>query len=382
MKNILILSHRNISKAPRIIREIDVLSPSFNIFALSASNDSSNKKVIESSFYSMRTILDRVINRFRMLYSKKTNTLYNPKFSKLKRYLVQNNISIIIIHEPNYLPLVMKYQKKLNIQVIFNAHEYHPLEFEDNPEWVKTTGKHYTRLYNKYLAQLDLLVNVSEGIRLKCLEDFYVDSIVVPNASPYNKIKPTINTSAEIKLIHHGVLLPSRHIEKMIKIVQELGDKYTLDIMGVKSPWEQQYFDELVEMTSKTTNVRIIEPVSFSEIIPFINSYDIGLYYLEPNNFNHIHALPNKFFEFMQAKLAIAISPSVEMVNIASKYDVAIVASGFSVDSMVDALRNITREDVNKMKKNSENAAKAENAERYQALFLENVRTLTNNRNK
>ena len=52
------------------------------------------------------------------------------------------------------------------------------------------------------------------------------------------------------------------------------------------------------------------------EIVDTIAEYDIGLFILSPINFNYYHALPNKLFEFIQARLAIAVSPSPEMARI------------------------------------------------------------------
>ena len=39
-----------------------------------------------------------------------------------------------------------------------------------------------------------------------------------------------------------------------------------------------------------------MDPVPFDEIIPMLNKYDLGFYYLEPKGFNVTYNLPNKFF--------------------------------------------------------------------------------------
>ena len=50
---------------------------------------------------------------------------------------------------------------------------------------------------------------------------------------------------------------------------------------------------------------------------------------LFPVNFNHIHAFPNKFFEFIQARLALVIGYSLEMIEIVKKYQIGVIAKSF-----------------------------------------------------
>lgn len=71
------------------------------------------------------------------------------------------------------------------IKVIYNAHEYHPLEFEEKPNWVNTHGRYYYALYQKYIHQVDLFINVCNGIANKCKEEFNIESLVIPNAASF-----------------------------------------------------------------------------------------------------------------------------------------------------------------------------------------------------
>ncbi len=364
-----ILSLRNMDRAPRIIREINALENHVQLVLIGNPGNFGIHQV--HSIYSFRTIQDKLISRADKL-RKKTKLRY----SKLSKFILQQNIHTLIIHEPEFFPLAVQLKKKHGIKIVFNAHEYHPLEFEDIPGWSETKGKYFTGLYRNYLHHFDLFINVCESIRLKCLEEFEVDSIVIPNAGFESKIPPSNTEQFPIRLIHHGALLPGRKIEKMIAIVQEAGEQFTLDIMIVPSKEAMDYYQLLSDLCSKTTNVRLIEPVRFDEIVPFINQYDAGIYLLEPSTFNNFNALPNKLFEFIQAKLAVIVSPSPEMSRIVSKYQIGWVASDFSTASMVKILNTLTLEDIRICKENTLKAAAIENAENYQRIFLKQILTL------
>lgn len=364
-----ILSLRNMETAPRIIREIKALETDFELVLIGNPGKSGKHPV--HSIYSFRTLFDKLMSRIDQL-----RNLKKVRYSRLSSFILQQKIRVLIIHEPVFFPIAVRLKKEHGIRIVFNAHEYHPLEFEDLPGWLETEGKNYTELYRKYGHEFDLFINVCESIRLKCLEEFNLDSLVIPNAAFESKIPPSRNEQTPIRLIHHGALLPGRKIEKMISIVQEAGERFSLDIMVVPNPGAMEYHQLLKDLCSKTSNVRLIEPVSFNEIVPFINQYDAGMYLLEPSNFNNFHALPNKLFEFIQAKLAIIVSPSPEMSRLVTNYRIGWVAADFSTGSMIDILKNLTLQDIQACKENTLKAAASENAEHYQRLFLAQILSL------
>ena len=70
------------------------------------------------------------------------------------------------------------------------------------------------------------------------------------------------------------------------------------------------------------------------------------------------HCLPNKFFDFIQARLPVAIGPSPEMRGLIKKYDCGFVAKEFTVESMAKTLNNLSISEIDIIKKNSEGVAK------------------------
>jgi glycosyltransferase involved in cell wall biosynthesis len=99
------------------------------------------------------------------------------------------------------------------------------------------------------------------------------------------------------------------------------------------------------------------------QISETVNAYDIGLHLLPPVSFNSAQALPNKFFEFMMAGLALAIGPSPEMMRIVQEYELGVVASSFEPADLAQRLNALSPEEINAMKRHSLEAAKRFNAE-------------------
>ncbi|TLD81365.1 hypothetical protein LS70_007575 [Helicobacter sp. MIT 11-5569] len=167
----------------------------------------------------------------------------------------------------------------------------------------------------------------------------------------------------QIRLIHHGQASPDRRIEEMIKTMDYVDSRFSLDLMLVAT-YHQDYFQILKDMTENRKNVRIIPPVSFEEIIPFSLDYDIGIFLVPPTTYNLQMCLPNKFFEFIQARLAIAIGPNPEMARLVKQYNLGIISKDFTPQSMAEELNKLTKEQILHYKENANQTAKILNAER------------------
>ena len=377
MKKILILTNRPLHRGPRIIREIEALKNDYKIIAFGTTPPPF--EVVEFEKMNTISIFERVLHKlYRIINGGK---LWEGIFYTLNKKLVgmfkKYKPDIIITHEPEFLPYIYRYKDKYKYKVVFNSHEYNPGQFETMKNWANTYGRFYVNLYKKYLNKLDLLVNVCDSIAIKCKDEFGKDSIVIPNACTYYpNIAPVLRDSQEkpIKMIHHGGAMRERKIEYMIEAARKLGSSFQLDIMLV--PGNQDYLDELKSLAENIDNVNVIPPVDFCEIVPFINQCDIGLFNLSPYTFNYLHALPNKLFEFIQARLCIVVSNSPEMRKVVEQYNLGLVSKGFSADELYDCLKNIDMNQINNFKINADKAAEKLSAEKYYQYYLDTLKSL------
>jgi hypothetical protein len=93
--------------------------------------------------------------------------------------------------------------------------------------------------------------------------------------------------------------------------------------------------------------------------------------FLLPARFpNQVHVLPNKLFDYIQARLAVAIGPSHEMAEVVRRWDCGVISDDFRPDSLAEALSKLTLAEVRRMKANADVAAGALNAEANQEVVL------------
>ena len=141
----------------------------------------------------------------------------------------------------------------------------------------------------------------------------------------------------------------------MIRMMDHVDERFTLDLMLM--PLDSQYFERLRREADQRPSVRIRAPVPFERLIPETAAYDIGVYILEPSSFNLRHALPNKLFEFIQARLAVAVGPSPEMRAIVDQYGCGVVGQDFEPRSLAVKLNALSGESIAELKSRSHHAA-------------------------
>jgi hypothetical protein len=373
--NVLIVASTPLHNSPRIIKEIRMLEKFYHIYTIGSSRYDDLIEFIPIERV-QNSILDKIQRKvFHFFRGYSTSTLLFVKKNKIHRLLSKISPKIVIVHDPYYLPYFTFYKKKFNFKIVFNAHEFHPLEYQNRPKWMSTTGKYLDYIYSNFLSDIDLMLNVSNGIVQLCIEKYKKSSLLIPNAADYVSIKSKAGVSkSKIKLIHHGLPIKERQLENMIKAVSKLSDRYTLDLMIVDG--NDDYTKFLKQLVSTTKNVKIIPIVNYDKIVEFISQYDIGIYSLPPTNINHRFALPNKFFEFIQARLCLLIGPSEEMAPIVNKYKIGKVAFGFNADSLFEVLYSLENEEILNCKMNTEKAAFELSSDKFYGDYLEKVNNL------
>jgi len=319
-------------------------------------------KEITLSFPEPLSFPKKIIYGF-MMFSGHSKSRYWRENRETYEVLKDKRFDLFIANNLIMLPLAIKLAEKNNAKVILDAREYSPLEWANRFYWKFTFQKFYNYIGKKYLTKLDHMFTVCEGIAEKYKEQFSVGSDILMNVPNYTKIDFKSTPLDKIKLIHHGDAIPDRKMEVMIEMMKFLDKRYELHFMLLQN--NTPYLNKLKKLAIKISPEKIFfhKPVSPDIVITKISQFDIGLYLLIPNNFNDKFALPNKFFDFIMAGLAIAIGPSWEMKKIVKKYNCGVISSDFSAKSLANKLNSLTPKKIDGYKRNSLNAAKILNAD-------------------
>ena len=356
LPRLLILSHTRASSDPRVFRQLTGLGGEFEITLAALDAPPGYEGVFFPFSSRVRGMVSKLWWAGNLLLGNSTPYLHKWQLTGQDK-LAARKFDIVLVNDLNPLPVAFDLAQ--GAPVIFDAHEYYPEEFSNSRLWRLLFSRHYLKLCEEYIPRCAAMTTVCPGLAELYQKHFGTRPTVIHNAPEYEALAPSAPLGEGIRLIHHGGASKDRRIEDMIALVDLLDERFTLDLMLVG---KGIYLDSLHSLAAKNPRIAWREPVSMREISSAINNYDLGLYILPPSNINNTYALPNKFFEFMQARLGIAIGPSPEMARLVKEHDLGVVAKDFSLPAMAEALNALTVEDIARFKQNSHQAARLFNA--------------------
>jgi glycosyltransferase involved in cell wall biosynthesis len=287
--------------------------------------------------------------------------------------LKHDTFDLIIANDVESLPLAFEAADQFTGKVIFDAHEYAPRHFEDKFMWRLFFQPLNIYLCKKYIPQTAAMITIGSGLANEYEKNFHVKPVIITNANHFHKLNPTPLQNSRIRLVHHGIATPSRKLELMIEMMDHLDDRFTLDMYLVTvgaSSKTMHYTETLKGIAAKNSRVRILPPIKADEIAFKINEYDMGVFLIPPVNFNYANTLPNKLFDFIQARLAVVVGPTPEMAEIVNTYKIGVVSTDFTPKSLAEKLSPVTAEQLHAFKQNSTVAAEKLNAEENKKILI------------
>lgn len=365
--------------------EVSALKDKYKILAAGLSGDhSADYKFINLAFeeepsipeikfhFGYPVIFKKIISAFiRIIYSRhfyKIKHAATIKEQKEYRALKDLHFDLIIVHHIWHLQLAKKLAEEKKVKIIFNAHEYYPLEFDKDPEWMRLHHENYNRICRETLPSVNICFCVGAIIAAKYEQEFNLKSVVVANTKPYYDLQPK-EVAGKIKIVHHGLAIRSRKLELMFDMMNFLSEEYHLTLVLVPSG-DKAYFDLLKEKAKGNPKVSLIEPVQVELIPVMLNAFDIGVFILPFTNYNYTNALPNKFFEFVQGRLMVAVGPSPEMSALVKQYNLGIVADDFEPQTIAKEIASLSREQIKYFKNQSHRNARILSDETTRSIIL------------
>jgi hypothetical protein len=278
--------------------------------------------------------------------------------------LLRSGADAIHANDWESLPVAVKAAREMEARILLDLHEYAPLMRENRRYWkvfYKPMINYFLRNYTPYISAG---VTVGQVIAERYAREYGFRPAVVMNAprcTDVLRFRPT--DPQHVRLVHHGAAIRDRRLELMIETLAHTDSRYTLHFMLIES--DKRYASRLKAMAGRLAPGRVFfhPPVKPAEIVGRISEFDVGFYLLPFASFNQEAALPNKFFDFVAAGLAVCVGPSPEMARLARQYGFGVVAPSFEPAEVAEILNDLTAEDVHRMRANAIKARDTLNAD-------------------
>lgn len=370
----MILSYSDVNTDPRVLRQIKFFSQNGAEITLCAVGYTGDLPFYpltkpKSLFFKMYKLLLMIL---RVNKLREKEFLFHSSLTELRSSGIK--FDLIFANDAETWPVAVALKKTMpETKLIFDAHEHYAKQFNDLWTWNWFHKRFADYLCKEFIPKADEFFTVCEGIAADYEKDYGVKPKLILNSPDFESGLKVSPVRTPVRLVHHGIAVRSRKIEKMIRMMDYLDERFTLDLILV--PSEAGYIEELEEL-SKGKNIFFPKPVATLAISAFLNQYDMGVFLLEPTNFNYEYALPNKFFEFIQGRLAIAIGPSAEMKRIVEKEQIGIVSDTFDEKDLASLINNMDHEAISQMKSNSARVAEFYSNKQNEKLLSKTLKNL------
>lgn len=258
-----------------------------------------------------------------------------------------------------------------------DMHEWAPEERTHVTSWRLLVAPLMDHICRAYLPRCAAVTTVGGEIAGLYEQRYGVAPRLVRNAAAFADLAPSEPAPGRIRLVHSGGAVPGRNIEAMIDAVKACDDRFILDLFLVPGGDAGAYLDQLRARAADCERISFPTPVAPGDLPRALNAYDVGIFWIPPFNTNARLTLPNKIFDYVQARLAIAVGPTAEMVRLVDEHGLGVHSRTNEATDITATLMALTSQDVAAYKRASHAAAHALSFEHDKATIHTIVSELT-----
>jgi glycosyltransferase involved in cell wall biosynthesis len=282
----------------------------------------------------------------------------------LRQVLTSGHYDLIVANDARALPLAFAADGD---KVYADMHEWAPEERSTVFVWRVLVGPYMDYLCRTYLPRAAAVTSVSSGLSGLYAERFGLTTETVRNSADFrDDLTPGAVDPDRIRLVHSGTADPERNILELIEATERLGERFSLDLYLLEVPGG--HLEVIRKRSASSSRVTVHDPVPPETLPSVLNQYDLGVFLYPLKTLSHLYHLPNKFFDFVQARLGLVFSPAPEINAHIAEYGIGLITSDTTADALVDALKDITEDDVARFKQASDRSAQALSSEPDRAV--------------
>lgn len=349
---LLILSYSNIAADARVLKQVELFAGSYDVttcgFGESPLDTVSHVRLPDDATVDQRNRNDLILRRYKKMYwgipairATQTALAQTPPFD------------VILANDIDSVGVALSLKPRLGVHA--DIHEYAPRQNDEVLIWRVFVAPYVRWMCRTFLPRAASMTTVGGGVADEYRRVFGLTPGIVTNAAPYAELSPS-PTGERLRLVHSGAALRNRHIHTMMEAVRRADADIALDLYLM--PNDPEYVAELRDLASTSERLTVHDPVPYSKLLATLNDYDAGIHVIPPVNFNNRWSLPNKFFDYIQARLALVIGPSPEMQAVLEANELGVSADGFDIDAITRCLETLTPANVSRWKDNAAAAAR------------------------
>ena len=267
--------------------------------------------------------------RFRLLF--KRGPLFYAEYNlRLYCFLLFSNFDVLLSNDLDSLPANFLISTFLKKPLVYDSHEY----FTEVPELINRprVQKIWKWLEQKMVPHIKHAYTVCNSIAKIYSEEYGVPFRVVRNVpiafTPENQ-HPKQTTKNII--LYQGAVNVGRGLEKAI-LSMEYIENAELLIVGEGDI--KAHLEKLAEGRNLHDKVKFTGKLPLEELSKLTPKADLGLSIEEDLGLNYRYALPNKLFDYIQARVPVLVSNLPEMAAIVNHYKIGEITESLEPEKL------------------------------------------------
>lgn len=302
-----------------------------------------------------RAYLEAVLLRvraYRFMYET------DPLVRQARRALRGVSYDAVLANDIETVPLALALRGSARVHA--DLHEFYPGLHDDVAAWVRLRKPYFEWLLRTFATRAASVTTVGDGVA-EALRRYGVDAEIVTNAPRFLDRQPGA-VHSPVSIVHAGAPQRGRGLEQTMRAVAATTADVQLTVHLTDS--NPAYVDELTRLAEGLgPRIRMRPPVAQADLVETLSGHDIGIHVMPATVTNQAVALPNKFFDYVQARLGIIVGPTPGMARLVERHGLGAVTGGFDADAIRAVLDSLDAGTVRAWKDASNTAAAPLSAE-------------------
>jgi len=302
----------------------------------------------------------------------------NDRYPLLYRLARGQKADIWLANDWTALPIVQLLAAEQGVPYAYDTHELAVDEYAQSWRWRLLQRPVIAAIERMGIAGAAATSCVSQGIadRLHALYRLPEKPMLIRNMPRYQAqaFRPC---GERIEVLYHGVVYEGRGLEACIDSVARWRPDVRLTIRGPAPADYLAALQKRIEAAGLGERVVLAPPVPMIDLVKEAARFDIGLFALPGHSQQNVHVLPNKFFEYTMAGLALCVSDLPEMTALLRQHDLGRLIPQVTPQAIATAINGFDRAAIDTHKRHALAAARTLNweaeADRFYAAIAQAV---------
>jgi hypothetical protein len=297
--------------------------------------------------------------RFQPHYAQEVFWSWRGDLSDLYEKAKHLKCDVWLANDWTALPIAARLANENGGVYIYDTHEFALQEYQERWVWRISQKPMVAALERSFIYGARFVTAVSSGIsdRLTAIYGLSKPVVTIRN-TPRHVATQFRPTPPLIRVLYHGIVAPGRGLEAAIDSVSAWAPDRELYIRG---PVGAEYLKSLKRRIADAglqSRVFVIPPVPMTELVSAAAEFDVGFFALPGHSLHNQFALPNKFFEYTMAGLALSVSRLPEMELLMKEFELGTTFAEVQPGCIAAALNAMSRDEIDRFKRNALKAAK------------------------